>query len=272
MQEGDYLAEQAKIARHMVLDMIFKAKASHIGCAFSIIDILIALYFGEILKIDPKQPQMENRDIFILSKGHACTALYATLALKGFFPRQLLEEYGKDGSRIPCHVTLSSLPGIEATAGSLGHGLSIGVGISWNAVNKNKTSRTFVLVGDGECQEGSIWEAVMFAGHHKLNNLVLIVDYNNLETVGNINNILDLEPLDEKFRSFGWGVKTINGHSFPQIKETLSYQGNQPLAIIAKTTKGKGVSFMENMVRWHGKCPTNEEYEQAKKELIGGSS
>ena len=264
---NEYLVEQARIIRNLILDMIFRAKSAHVGCSLSIVDILVALYFGDVMRIDPTKPDREDRDRFILSKGHACTALYAALGVKGFFPLQRLREYGTEGSILGDHNTLNSLPGIETTNGSLGHGLSIGIGMAWHLKNKSN-SRVFVLVGDGECQEGSIWEGLMFAGFHKINNLVLIIDNNNLETLGNTSKILGLEPLDKKMEDFGWIVKTIDGHSFHQMTESFNLRPfEKQLAIIAETTKGKGVSFMENGFEWHGKCPNREEYEQAKKEL-----
>jgi len=269
--ETDRLAKQAKIIRHLVLDMIYRAKSAHLGCALSIVDILAALYLGDILKIDPTYPGWENRDKFILSKGHACVALYATLAMKGFFPIDILGEYGTDGTSIGDHNTLGSLPGIETTNGSLGHGLPIGIGMALAAKKAHRSSRVFVLVGDGELQEGSNWEALMFAGFHKLNNLVLIVDNNNLETVGNTSKILSLEPLDKKIESFGWVVKTIDGHSFRQMTRDLSFNfrpyEEKPFAVIANTTKSKGIPFMEGDYIWHGKIPSPQEYERAKKEL-----
>lgn len=266
---NEHLTEQAGIIRNLVLDMIFRAKSAHLGCSLSIVDILVALYFGDILKIDSTKPDWEDRDRFILSKGHACVALYVTLGMKGFFPLQKLEEYGTEGSVIGDHNTLRSLPGIETTNGSLGHGLAIGIGIAWHLKNRGN-SRVFVLAGDGECQEGSIWEGLMFAGFHKINNLVLIIDNNNLETIGNTDKILSLKPLDKKLENFGWQVKNVNGHSFTQIIKALELKPERkPLAIIANTIKGKGVAFMENDFIWHSKCPSQEEYERAKKELGG---
>ncbi len=262
-----HLAEKARVIRNLILDMIFRAKAAHIGCSLSIADILATLYFGDVLRVDPAKPDWEDRDRFILSKGHACTTLYAALGLKGFFPLQKLDEYGTDGSVIGDHNTLGSLPGIETTNGSLGHGLSIGIGMAWHLKTKGD-SRVFVLVGDGECQEGSVWEGLMFAGFHKLQNLVLIIDNNGLETLGDTSKILNLEPLDKKIESFGWTVKRIDGHSFDQMMYTFNLRPvDRPLAIIAETTKGKGVSFVENGFEWHGKCPNQEEYEKAKMEL-----
>ena len=266
MIENNILRHQAHTIRHIVLDMIYEAKSSHLGCALSIVDILVALYLGDILKIDPTKPDWEDRDRFILSKGHACVALYATLGMKGFFPLERLKEYGTDGSMIGDHNTLHSLPGIETTNGSLGHGLPIGIGMALAAKKTGRPSQVFVLVGDGECQEGSVWEGLMFAGFHKINNLVLIIDNNKLETVGDTDSILSLSPLDKKLENFGWQVKSIDGHSFPQLLEATG-PAEKPLAIIANTTKSKGIPFMENDFIWHGKCPTPEQYAKAKKEL-----
>ncbi|OGN01826.1 MAG: hypothetical protein A3I26_00450 [Candidatus Yanofskybacteria bacterium RIFCSPLOWO2_02_FULL_43_10] len=264
------MAKQARMARHMILDMIFEARSSHLGCALSIVDILTALYFGDILKIDPKNPDLEDRDKFILSKGHACVALYATLALKGYFSLEKLKEYGTDGTLIGDHNTRGALPGIETTNGSLGHGLPIGVGMALAAKKAKRSSRVFVLVGDGELQEGSNWEALMFAGFHKLDNLTLIIDNNNLETLGPTDKILSLAGLHDKLESFGWDTESICGHRFAEIIGQLNMSHEKPFALNCHTTKGKGVPFMENDHIWHGKCPTKEEYERAKKELNGG--
>ena len=271
MADKYYLAleQRAKRVRNLVLDIIFEAKSSHIGSALSAVEILTALYFGNILRVDPQNPDWEDRDRFILSKGHACVALYIALALKGYFPLERLKEYGGNGTKIGDHNTLGALPGIETTNGSLGHGLSLGIGMALAAKKTSRPSRIFVLVGDGELQEGSNWEALMFAGFHKLDNLYLIVDNNNLETMGHTDNILSLSPLNKKIEDFGWEVTSIDGHSFTQLLGAFG-PVQKPLAIIANTIKGKGVPFMENDCIWHSKCPTNEEYTRAKIELNGG--
>jgi len=265
----EFLTKEAHKIRHLILDMIYRARSSHLGCSLSIVDILVALYLGGVLRINPKDPNWKDRDKFILSKGHACVALYAMLAVRGFFPLQKLEEYGTDGTLIGDHNTLGSLPGIETTNGSLGHGLPIGIGMALAAKKADRSSRVFVLVGDGECQEGSVWEGLMFAGFHRINNLVLIIDNNDLETVGNTSKILGLEPLEEKLKSFGWQVRTVDGHSFLHLTEALNpaEPAQRPLAVIANTIKSKGIPFMENDFIWHGKCPTPEQYARAKKEL-----
>lgn len=264
--ENEFLRKEAHKIRHLTLDMIYEAKSSHLGCAISIVDILTTLYLGSIIRVDPENPTWEDRDKFILSKGHACVALYATLGIKGFFPLEKLKEYGTNGTLIGDHNTLGSLPGIETTNGSLGHGLPIGIGMALAAKKAQRLSRVFVLTGDGELQEGSNWEGIMFAGFHKLNNLILIVDNNNLETVGNTDKILSLSPLDKKLEDFGWDVKSVNGHSYAELLGTFN-QSDKPLAVIANTTKSKGIPFMENDYIWHGKCPSKDEYERAKKEL-----
>lgn len=247
--------------------MAYNANGGHIGCSLSIVDILAVLYF-DTLKIKPNAPKWKNRDFFILSKGHACSALYATLAEKGFFPIALLKDYLKNGSMIPGHVTLNSLPGIEATAGSLGHGLSIGAGIGLSLKNDNKKSRVYVLIGDGEAEEGSVWEAIMFIGHHKINNVILIIDNNDLQIVGKSSKILNSYPFKNKLESFGWEIKNIDGHNIMEIlKAFRQKESKKPLAIIAKTIKGKGVDFMENKIEWHGKSLSKDEYEKAIFEL-----
>lgn len=261
------LEELSKEVRKEILTMAYQSKGSHLGCSLSIVDILTTLYF-KVLRINPKKPSLETRDRFLLSKGHAVAALYAVLAERGFFPKSLLATYLKDGSKLAGHVTLGSLPGIEATFGSLGHGLSIAVGMSLALKHSNLSSRVFCLIGDGECQEGSIWEGINFVGHHKINNLILLLDNNNLQIMGHGTDILNSLPFEDKFKGFGWDVKSVDGHDISALLKVLQPQPtNKPLAIIASTTKGKGVSFMENKVEWHGKCPSEEEYKLALKEL-----
>ncbi len=261
------LEELSKKIRREVLAMVYQSKSGHLGCSLGIVDILLTLYF-QVLHINPKKPSFETRDRFLLSKGHAVSALYAVLAERGFFPKSLLSTYFKDGSKLAGHVTLGSLPGIEATSGSLGHGLSIGIGMSLAIKHKNLSSKVYVLIGDGECAEGSIWEGINFAGHHKINNLILLLDNNNLQIMGHGTDILNSLPFEDKFKSFGWDVKSVDGHDISAISEALQPQTIvKPLAIIANTIKGKGISFMENKVEWHGKCPNEEEYKLALREL-----
>lgn len=263
------LENKAKIIRRTALEMIYRAETSHIGTCFSCVDILVALYFG-VLKVNPKKPNWENRDRFILSKGHGCAALYATLAEKKFFGKSHLDKYSLDGSTLAGHATREVLPAVETSTGSEGHGLPIGIGMALALRAKfkmNKVPRIFVLMGDGECNEGSIWEAAMFAGFHKLNNLVAIVDKNGLQIMGKTSEIINLEPLEQKFKDFGWQAVRVNGHDISKLQQVLKTRHEKPLAVIAETIKGKGVSFMEDKKEWHGKYPNEEEYRQAVKEL-----
>lgn len=261
------LKRLSKEIRKEILTMAYQSKGSHLGCSLSIVDILTTLYF-KVLHINPKKPFLETRDRFLLSKGHAAAALYAILAKRGFFPESVLTTYLEDGSKLAGHVTLGSIPGIEATFGSLGHGLSIAVGMSLALKHSNLSSRVFCLIGDGECQEGSIWEGINFAGHHKINNLVLLLDNNNLQIMGHGTDILNSLPFENKFKGFGWNVKSVDGHDISALSKVLQQNTtDKPLAIIANTIKGKGVSFMENKLEWHGKYPSEEEYKLALKEL-----
>ncbi len=261
------LETHAAEIRRQIVTMIYNAQSSHMGCSLGIVDILVVLYF-KIMHIDPQKPKLEDRDKFVLSKGHACAALYATLAERGYFNKQKLAEYCKNGSTMAGHVTYGSLPGIESTAGSLGHGLSMAVGMALAGKYNKKPTNVYVLVGDGECAEGSIWEAILFAGHHKLHNLTLIIDNNDFQIMGQVSNILDLSPLDKKLDSFGWDNIIIDGNNIEEIVASLEKKHpTKPLAIIAKTIKGKGISFMENKCEWHGKSPTTQEYELALREL-----
>ena len=246
--------------------MVHQAKASHIGSALSIVDILSILY-GEILTKYPKEPNHEDRDRFILSKGHACVALYATLAKTGYFPESELLSYGRDFSYFMHHIS-HKVPGVEFSTGSLGHGLPFGVGKALVAKIKQNKWKTFVLVGDGELQEGTNWEAIMFAAHHQLSNLVLLVDYNDLQSFTTISETLGLEPLGKKMKAFGWAVDDVDGHNHIALEKVLSKKYSTPHCIICRTLKGKGVSFMENQVKWHYKNPSDEELTMAEEELM----
>lgn len=262
-----FLKEKAKEIRIKTLEMVSRAKSCHIGSAFSCIDILAALYF-KVLKINTTNPQNEERDRFILSKGHACSGLYVTLALKGFFPEEHLNDYLKNGSFLIAHGN-SMVPGVEVSTGSLGHGLGIGAGMAFVAKQKEAKHNVFVLLSDGECDEGSTWEAVLAANHFRLNNLIAIVDYNKIQSFGRVKEVMDLEPFSEKWRAFGWVVLEINGHDVEQICVALLHakQQQKPTVIIAHTTKGKGVSFMEDTVESHYLTPTEEQTQSAIKEL-----
>jgi len=264
----DY-SQIAKEIRKKVLKMIFDSRTSHLGSSLSAVDILTVLYF-KILKIDPKNPLDENRDRFILSKGHAAAALYAALAERGFFPKEILDGYCRDGGKLPGHSTRGCVPGVEVSTGSLGHGLPMGAGMAIAAKNDGKNYRIFILMSDGECEEGSVWEAALFASHHQLDNLIGIIDYNKLQAFGRTNEILNLEPLKKKWEDFGWKVKEVDGHSFSEIEESLSkipFEKGKPSLLICHTIKGKGVSFIEDKLEWHYKNLTKEEYDMALKEL-----
>jgi transketolase len=253
--------------RKLSLKMVYQAKASHIGGALSMADILAVLYLN-ILKINPDNPKSEDRDRFLLSKGHACTGLYATLALRGFFPVDLLNSYGNDGSDFICHVS-HKIPGVELSTGSLGHALSVGCGISLAAKRRNKGFRTFVLVSDGELDEGSNWEAILFAPQHKLDNLVLIIDFNKIQSLGSVKEVINLDPLRNKFEAFNWECIEIDGHNHEELIKTfgpLELNG-KPKVIIAHTIKGKGIDFMEDKLMWHYKSPSEQEYLQAIDQL-----
>jgi transketolase len=249
--------------------MSTRAGTGHLGPALSIADILATLYVG-VMKVDPKNPKWPDRDRLILSKGHGCLALYSILSQVGFFDRKYLGDFcTKCDTLLPGHPELK-LPGVEANTGSLGHGIAIGMGMALAAKLDGKQYRVFVVTGDGELQEGSNWEAAMAAAHHKLDNLVVIVDRNRLQLGDLTENISKLEPLEEKWKSFGWRVKSINGHDIKELLSTLNdvpFSIGKPSAIIANTVKGKGLKIAENKVEWHYKVLTKEQYEGLKEEL-----
>ncbi len=256
----------AKKMRIHVLNMVNYAQSSHIGACYSIIEILASLYL-KTLNIDPKNTANPHRDKFLLSKAHGSCALYAVLAELGFFPLHYLDKYYIDGGILPGHLDKTTAPGIEHSMGSLGHGLPVGVGLAIANKKDNNPGRIFVLVGDGECNEGSIWEAVMLASHLKLDNLTVIVDYNKIQSFGRTNDVINQEPITERWSSFGWSVLEVDGHDFTQLINSLTTFHTKPKVIIAHTIKGKGVSFMENRLDWHYKSPNNEEYQKALLEL-----
>lgn len=258
----------SKEIRKTVLKMVFEANASHIGGALSMTDLLAVLY-SEVLNINPKNPTDDNRDRFLLSKGHACTGLYATLALKGFFELKELDNYSKNDSMLLSH-TSHKVPGVELSTGSLGHALPVACGISLAAKRRSKSFKTYCLLSDGELDEGSNWEAILFAPQHKLDNLIAIIDYNKIQSFGSVKEVLDLEPLNKKFESFNWNVIEIDGHNHEQISEAFNKAKNnieKPSVIIAHTVKGKGIDFMENKLLWHYKSPSKEQYQQALEQL-----
>ena len=252
--------------------MVARAKASHIGSALSIADIVAVLY-GSVLNVDPSQPKLASRDRFILSKGHACVAVYAALAARGFFPKDDLLTYGQDHSVLMNHIS-HKVAGVEFSTGSLGHGLSFGVGKALATKKLGQKWRTFVVMSDGELGEGSNWEAFMFAAHHQLDNLVAIIDYNKLQSLTTVDKTLRIEPLADKLVAFGWQVREVDGHDHEQLSKNLNaapWASNQPSVLICHTTKGKGVSFMENSVEWHYRSPSQLQLEAALAE-IGHSS
>lgn len=256
----------SKEIRKSILIMNAKSSASHSGTALSTVDILTVLYF-KIMNIDPIHPNLKNRDKFILSKGHGSSALYATLAERSYFDKSLLDGFYIDGGQLPGHLDKEAVPGVEVASGSLGHGLSLGLGMAIaNKVDKNN-AKVFVMCGDGELNEGSMWEAIMLAPHLKLVGLVLIVDYNKLQGYGQTNDVINLEPLKDKFISFNWDVIDINGHDFEEIESALLVNNTKPKVILAHTIKGKGVSYMENQFIWHYKSPNAEQLKQAMEEL-----
>ncbi|MCQ2512894.1 MAG: transketolase [Lachnospiraceae bacterium] len=264
------LQKHANEIRKGIIQGVHAAKAGHPGGSLSSAEILTYLYFVEMKNIDPANPDNPDRDGFILSKGHAAPVLYAALAERGFFPKEELLTLRKIGSRLQGHPDMNELPGVDMSTGSLGQGLSTAVGMALAAKMDNKNYRVYSLLGDGEIQEGQIWEACMFAGHRKLDNLVVILDNNGLQIDGNIKDVCSPYPLDEKFLAFNFNVIRVDAHDFDALaaafKEAEETKG-MPTAIIAKSIKGKGVSYMENNAGWHGKAPNDEEFEIAMKDL-----
>ena len=265
------IAEKARRIRINALKAIHAAKSGHPGGSLSSADILATLYFGE-LNIDPKNPKMADRDKFVLSKGHAVPALYAALGERGFYEVNEMMTLRQVGSKFQGHPNMNKVPGIEMSTGSLGQGFSAAVGMAIAGKIDKNPGRVYVLTGDGELQEGIVWEAAMQAAHRKLDNLVAIVDMNGLQIDGKVSDVKCVCPVDEKFRSFGWNVINVDGHNFEELTTTFDEAkkcGGVPTAIIAHTHKGKGVSFMEDNAGWHGKAPSDEELAAAIKELGG---
>jgi transketolase len=272
MQKTTDAAQLSALARRMrrtAIEMIMEAKSGHPGGSLSIAEIVVTLYF-DVLRHDPANPQWKDRDRFILSKGHCCPMLYAVMAECGYTPKDQLNTLRKLGSIYQGHPDVRFIPALEASTGSLGQGLSIGIGMALSAKLDQSDARTYVVLGDGEIQEGQVWEAAMFAAFHKMDNLVAIVDYNKIQLDGFTKDILDLEPLVDKWRSFGWHVLNIDGHSIPALQQAFaeaSATKGKPTVIVANTIKGKGVSFMENNPKFHGAAPSKEEFAIAMAEL-----
>jgi len=267
----DELKSIAKKIRRSIINMIGAAGSGHPGGSLSAVEILTALYF-RIMRHDPTNPKWDNRDRFILSKGHSCAALYSVLADRGFFPREELVTACKNGSMLGGHPD-RKIPGVETDSGSLGHGLGIGSGMALAAKMDGRDFMTVVLLGDGECYEGSVWEAAQFSGHHGLNNLIAIVDRNRQCVTDFTEDINKLDPMADKWRAFGWDVVTVNGHSYGELMNALRdfrrRQSEKPLAIVAETVKGKGIFFMEGNLKWHHGMPSPEELGIARRELAG---
>jgi transketolase len=263
------LEERARIIRRHIVKIISDAGVGHPGGSLSAVDILTVLYF-HVLRIDPDNPNWEDRDRFILSKGHASSALYSTLAEKGFFSIDLLSTFGRINSRLQVHPDMQKIPGIEASTGALGQGLSIGLGMALGARLDNKNLHVYVLLGDGEIQEGQVWEAAMSAAHYKVYNLTAILDYNRVQLMGPVSAIMEVAPVKEKWLAFGWNVIEIDGHDIKEIINSLhqarAFKG-KPTIVIANTIKGRGCSFMEGKCEWHGKTPSKEELCRALSEL-----
>ena len=263
------LAVFATKARIGIIEGVHSAKAGHPGGSLSICEVLSYLY-NEEMRVDPKNPKWQSRDRFVLSKGHGAPALYATLALKGFFPVEDLKTLRKSDSYLQGHPNMNKIPGVDMSTGSLGQGISAAVGMAIGAKLDNADFRVYTILGDGEIEEGEVWEAAMLAGNRQLDNLVAIVDYNGLQIDGTIEEVNSAYPIADKFKAFNWNVIEIDGHNYDEIEEAFNNAKRtkgKPTCIVMKTVKGKGVSYMENSVGWHGKAPNDEEYEIAMGEL-----
>ena len=263
------LQKKATDVRLGAIEAVYNGSSGHPGGALSSADIIACLYFSE-LRINPKKPKDPSRDRFILSKGHSCPALYTAMAMRGFFDKKELKNFRHLGSLTQGHPDMKTMKGIDMSAGSLGQGFSVACGMALAGKINNQDYRTYVMIGDGESQEGQIWEATMFAAHYKLDNLCLIVDNNGLQIDGKVKDVMNVMPYPSKFKAFGWNVISIDGHNIQEILDAFDKAREtkgKPTVIVAKTVKGKGVSFMENQAGWHGKAPNEEQYKQAKGEL-----
>lgn len=261
----------SKEIRRSTIEQIYNAQSGHPGGSLSCADILTVLYFNQ-MNINPKDPNAEGRDRLVLSKGHSSPALYATLARKGYFDKSLLTDFRKINSNLQGHPDMNKVPGVDMSSGSLGQGLSVANGMALNSKMDESGYRVYCILGDGELEEGQVWEAAMTANKYKLDNLCVIVDNNNLQIDGTIEEVMSSYPIDEKFKSFGFQVINIDGHNIQEIIDAFDVAKNvkdKPTCIIAKTIKGKGVSYMENDVKWHGIAPNEEQYQLAMKELGG---
>ena len=267
--EKKQLSLTANRVRQHIIDGTFNAKSGHPGGSLSAADVITYLYFKE-MKVDPSNPKWEDRDRFVLSKGHAAPALYGALAVKGFFPEDEIKNLRKPTSFLQGHPDMRKVPGVDMSTGSLGQGVSCAVGMALNGKITGKDYRVYSVLGDGEIQEGQVWEAAMFASHKKLDNLTIFIDNNNLQIDGTMEEVNSPYPIPEKFAAFGWNTVEIDGHDFDQIEDAIAQAKSvkdKPTAVIMHTVKGKGVSFMENQVGWHGVAPNAEQYENAMNEL-----
>ncbi len=258
------LRELARRIRVHSLRMTQRAKSSHVASSMSMAEILAVLY-RRILRLRPESPDASDRDRLILSKGHACAGLYAVLAECGFFPLDWLDSFYIDGAKLPGHATADGIPGVEISTGSLGHGLPVACGMALAAKRDGRGHRVFAVLSDGECDEGSNWEAILFAPQHELDNLVVIVDYNKIQSLASVKEVLELEPFVEKWRAFRWAVREVDGHDVAALIDLLAglpFEPGRPSCLIAHTVKGKGVSFMENTVLWHYRSPQGQEFER----------
>jgi len=270
MHNGEDLGDLARRIRLHCLRMIHTGKSSHAGSCLSMADLLAVLY-GRVLRVDAARPDWPERDRFVQSKGHAAAALYAALAEKGFFPKSWLETFYQNGSVLAGHVGHSNVPGVEVSTGSLGHGLPLGCGMALAAKRDDRPYRVFVLLSEGDCDEGSNWEAMLFSGHHALDNLTAIVDYNKIQSICRVTEVLDLEPFAAKWSACRWSVREIDGHNISEIERTLSavpFEPGKPSCVIAHTVKGRGVSYMEDTVLWHYRSPSEEDLQKAFAELV----
>ncbi len=269
---GTAYAELARYIRRAVLRMTHRARTSHIGSSYSMADLLAVLY-GGILRVNPREPDWPDRDRFILSKGHGAAGVYAALAARGFFPADWLDHYGEDGTPLAGHIVHTGVPGVDVSTGSLGHGLPLACGMALAGKRDGRPYRVFALLSDGECDEGSVWEAALFAPQHRLDNLVVLIDYNKIQSFGRVAEVLDLEPLADKWRAFRWSVREIDGHDYDAIHDILGsvpFEADKPSAIIAHTVKGRGVRFMEDQMLWHYRSPDADQVTRALAELEAG--
>ena len=272
----DRLKKLANAMRINVVDMVYTAQSGHIGGSLSAADFVTALYF-DLMKLDPANPHWDDRDRFVLSKGHVCPIWYSALAMRGYFPVEELKTLRKNDSRLQGHPIATYLPGLDASSGSLGLGYAQAVGIAMEGkLLKKKDYKVYTVLGDGELNEGVVWESSLAAAKYKLDNLVAIVDVNNLQLDGTLDEVLPIEPIDAKFRAFGFDVLTMNGHDMADVLTTLTKakhaRNGKPTVVLAYTVKGKGVSFMENQLDWHGKAPNDAQYQQAIAELQGAKA